>query len=99
MSAEGAVHPVGAPVQGLRTATLPFGGRTLSRSPLLRYGAAMASAVVAMPLAVALRPYVEPNYFQIFLAAVMVSGLYGGLGPGLLTTLLTSTFTAYAFLP
>ena len=46
----------------------------MSRSPLLRYGVAFAAGAIALPVAVVLRPYVEPNYFQIFLAAVMVSG-------------------------
>ena len=56
-------------------------------TPPLRYGLAVLAAVLALLVSFALDPFVEPDPFpELFLAAVMVSAWYGGLGPGLLAT-------------
>jgi len=48
--------------------------------------AAVASGV-AWLLSYPLEPYVDRGDFPLYLGAVMVSAWYGGLGPGLLTTI------------
>jgi len=56
-------------------------------SPRLKYGLAVLAAVLALLVSLALDPLVEPDPFpEIFLAAVMISAWYGGLGPGLVAT-------------
>jgi hypothetical protein len=47
---------------------------------------------------VLLRPLMEPSVFFLFLAAVTVSALYGGLGPGLAATALSGLACNYFFL-
>jgi signal transduction histidine kinase len=66
-------------------------------SSLGRYGVALLSVAVALPL---VRWLTESGYGagQVFLAAIMVSAWYGGLGPGLLATVL-STLTLQVLLP
>jgi signal transduction histidine kinase len=58
------------------------------RSRWSRYGVALGSVALAMAIAMLLRPVIEPSLFPLFFAGVMVSAWYGGLGPGLLATLL-----------
>ncbi len=60
------------------------------------YGVALLSAALALLLGVAVTR-VGYGAVPVFLAAVMVSAWYGGLGPGLLVTLLASV--ALEFLP
>src|SRR5438093_3469461 len=56
-------------------------------SPPLRYGLALCASIAALLVSIALDPFVEPDPFpELFLAAVMVSAWYGGLGPGLVAT-------------
>jgi len=43
-------------------------------------------------------PLMEPSVFFLFFAAVTVSALYGGLGPGLLATVLSALASNYFFL-
>jgi PAS domain S-box-containing protein len=70
----------------------------MDRSPLARYGGAVAASVAAFGVNVALAPVVEANTFPPFLAAVMVSTWLGGLGPGLVATLVTAVLNDYFFL-
>src|SRR5262245_29478408 len=49
---------------------------TLARSPVRRYGVAVASVALALLLR-------EKHHSALFFVAVVVSTLYGGVGPGL----------------
>jgi PAS domain S-box-containing protein len=51
------------------------------------YVIAAAASAVAWLLSYPLEPYVDRGDFPLFLGAVMLSAWYGGLGPGLLTTI------------
>lgn len=62
--------------------------RAERRSPVLRYGVAVASVMLALLLTLHLQPLLDPRVFSLFFAAVMVSAWYGGLGPGLTATAL-----------
>lgn len=59
------------------------------RSKLLRYGVAVLLVTLALLLAVLVRSWLEQSVFLLFFGAVMMSAWYGGLGPGLLATLLS----------
>jgi K+-sensing histidine kinase KdpD len=65
---------------------------------LFRYSLAGASVALAVLLTVLLFPE-ERNTLAIFLVAVVVSALYGGLGPGLFAALLSALGSAYFLLP
>jgi len=54
--------------------------------------------MLALLLALLLQSPLEQSVFPLFLAAVMFSAWYGGLGPGLVTTLLTTLASTYYFL-
>jgi K+-sensing histidine kinase KdpD len=62
---------------------------------LLRYGVAVLLVMLASLLAMLLRPWLEPNIFLLFFSAVMMGAWYGGLGPGLLATLLSVGMIEY----
>lgn len=64
----------------------------------LRYGVAVGSSAAALVLALALVPWAEGSPFPLFLAAVMLSAWYGGLGPGLLATVVGAVASSYYFL-
>src|SRR5215213_7203235 len=63
------------------------------------YGLAVGLSALALVLMVLLRPLMEPSIFFLFLAAVTISALYGGLGPGLVATVLSSAACEYFFVP
>ena len=70
-----------------------------SRSASLRYGAAIVFTAAALALKLLLVPLLtrdEP--VLLFVAAVMVSALFGGLGPGLLATIIGALFDVYFFM-
>src|SRR5690242_18019358 len=67
--------------------------------PLLGYGAAVLSVVVALILYWLLGPELQALPFLIFIAAVAFSAWFGGLGPGLLATFLSAIAAAYFVLP
>jgi PAS domain S-box-containing protein len=69
------------------------------RSNLLRYGIAVVAVAVASVLTVMIEPLRDKTVFMMYFAAIMISAYYGGLGPGLLATLLSSLTTAYFFIP
>jgi len=56
-------------------------------------------SAAALALMVLLRPLMEHSIFFLFLAAVSVSALYGGLGPGLAATVLSTAACEYFFVP
>ena len=60
---------------------------TRGRGQILRaYALAAVASTVAWLLSYPLEPYVDRGDFPLYLGAVMLSAWYGGLGPGLLTT-------------
>ena len=63
----------------------------------LRYGLGVLSVAVALVIALLVRPdvFVSP----VFFLAIIVSAWFGGIGPGLLAALLSTTAIAYFFLP
>lgn len=68
-------------------------------SPLLRYGVAILVVGVALGIKLLLDPLIPQDVpFLLIFGAVMVSAWYGGLGPGLLTTVLAGLATGYFFL-
>ena len=71
---------------------------TDSRSPLLRYAIAVASVTLALSLASLLSRRADPSHFTLFFAAVMMSAWYGGLGAGLLATILSALSLDYFFI-
>ncbi|HEY9666459.1 MAG TPA: PAS domain S-box protein [Coleofasciculaceae cyanobacterium] len=64
---------------------------------LLHYGVALLSVVLAVGINLLLSPYLDPTPTPPFFAAVMVSAWYGGLGPGLLATALSTLAVNYFF--
>ena len=56
-------------------------------------------SAAALALMVLLRPLMEHSIFFVFLAAVSISALYGGLGPGLTATVLSTIAAGLYFLP
>src|SRR3712207_4140586 len=68
-------------------------------SAVRRYTVAVLSVVVAFALTRMLWPWVEPHPTPLFLAAVMLSALYAGLGPSLLATALAALVVDYFFIP
>jgi K+-sensing histidine kinase KdpD len=55
---------------------------------LIRYGIAIITFGIATALALILEPVLEQSHVILFLAAVTASAWLGGVGPGLLVTLL-----------
>jgi PAS domain S-box-containing protein len=68
-------------------------------SPILRYGVAVLVAGVAVGIKLLLDPVILQDVpFLLLFGAVMLSAWYGGLGPGLLTMVLSGLATNYLFL-
>jgi light-regulated signal transduction histidine kinase (bacteriophytochrome) len=67
--------------------------------PLQHCGVAVLLSALALVLMVLLEPLMEPSVFLLFVAAVAMSALYGGLGPGLVATLLSALGIALLFVP
>ena len=63
------------------------------------YGVAVFTVAVSFMLTLALGPLLQGSIFGIFFGAVAVSAWYGGLGPGLLASLLSAILSVYFFLP
>jgi diguanylate cyclase (GGDEF)-like protein len=73
--------------------------RIRSAAPRLPfYGLAVVLSALALVLMLLLRPLMEHSVFFLFLAAVAVSAIYGGLGPGLMATTLSALASNYFFL-
>jgi K+-sensing histidine kinase KdpD len=62
-----------------------------------RYGAAAAASLAALVVTTQLHPFLDSGSFMVFLTAVVVSAGYGGLGPGLLATVLSVAFIDFFF--
>ncbi|HXG14674.1 MAG TPA: PAS domain S-box protein [Calidithermus sp.] len=65
----------------------------------VRWAVALGATALAFGLNLALLPWVGPNTFPPFLAAVMVATWFGGLGPGLAAVVASTLATWYVFLP
>ena len=63
------------------------------------YALAVGLSALALVLMVLLRPLMEHSSIFFFLAAVVISALYGGLGPGLVATVLSTMACDLFFLP
>src|SRR5512143_2530658 len=73
----------------LRTRYIPPG-----RAPILRYGVAVLSIILALIPALLLSDVVESR-LVVFAVAIMVSAWYGGWKPGLAATSFAMTVSAY----
>jgi signal transduction histidine kinase len=70
-----------------------------NRSPILRYGASLLAFGAALLITHILWPLIDPASTPLFSAAVMVAAYYGGLGPGLLATALSTVAIDFIFTP
>ncbi len=69
-------------------------------APVLRaYSVAATAAAAAFLITRLVWPLIEPTRSPVFLAAVVVSAWYGGLGPGLFATAIAVLTKAHFFLP
>src|SRR5579885_1659469 len=77
-------------------AKLPLLRRRISpgRAPILRYGVAILSIILALIPALMLSDVVESR-LVVFAVAIMVSAWYGGWKPGLVATSFALTVSAY----
>lgn len=71
----------------------------IRKSPFWRYGVAVLSTAAVTAVTILLKPYLSHGVLALFVAPVMVSAWYGGLGPGLLTSLLSVLASQYFFFP
>src|SRR5215204_7289749 len=62
------------------------------------YGLAVGLSALALLIMLLSWPLMEPSVFFLFLAAVTISAIYGGLGPGLAATALSALASNYFFL-
>jgi signal transduction histidine kinase len=69
----------------------------MRRELLLRYGSALAATALAWLTTALLWPSLEPVSFELFLAAVVLTAWWAGLGPALLATLLSVLVIDYFF--
>jgi signal transduction histidine kinase len=63
---------------------VPAGNEIISR--VRGYGVAAIAVTAAVLLNLFLHPLIQTSAFSLFVAAVMISGWYGGIGPGLMAT-------------
>ena len=83
-----------------RSSLLTAASYLRSVAPHLRwYGLAVLLSVLALVLMVLLKPLMEHSIFFLFISAVAISALYGGLGPGLMATVLSALAANFFFLP
>ncbi len=75
--------------------------RSASARPLLlRCGVAVLASCAALGITLLIdNPLTEPNTLLVFLAAVMCSSWFAGLGAGLVATVLNGFFALYFYLP
>jgi signal transduction histidine kinase len=69
------------------------------RKSIFHYCIAVLSFAASLLLTDLLWPLVDPSATPVFFAAVMISAFYGGLGPGLLATALSTWALDYFFSP
>ena len=72
--------------------------KAMQRKPLLlQYGISVLVFGLALLLTHLLWPLIEPSASTLFFAAIMVAAFYGGLGPGLLVSVLSALAIDYFF--
>ena len=70
----------------------------MQRKPLLlQYGISVLVFALALLLTHLLWPLIEPSASTLFFAAIMIAAFYGGLGPGLLVSVLSALAIDYFF--
>ena len=69
-------------------ANLPARVSPREPSAAARYAFAVGAIVAALGLCIVLRQYIHPSYFFVILGGVVVAAWYGGLGPGVLASVL-----------
>lgn len=70
----------------------------MQRKPLLfQYGISVLVFGLALLLTHLLWPLIEPSASTLFFAAIMIAAFYGGLGPGLLVSVLSALAIDYYF--
>jgi two-component system sensor histidine kinase KdpD len=71
----------------------------MTLAPLRGYGIAVACVVVSAAITAVMWPWLSQSPSLLFMPAVMVSALYGGLGPGLLAAGGSVCVLSFFFLP
>jgi signal transduction histidine kinase len=69
-----------------------------NRALIFRYGIAVLAFGAALLITQLLWPLIDPAATPLFFAAVMVAAFYGGLGPGLLATALSTWAVDFFFI-
>ena len=69
------------------------------RNSIARYAVAFISTALAAFLTHVLASLGDAGISPLFFGAVFISAWYGGLGPGLLTTIMSGIATAYLLIP
>ena len=72
---------------------------SIRNSWLWRYGVAVLATGVVTAVTILLHSYLSHGVMALFFASVMVSAWYGGLGPGLLASVLSSLACQFFFFP
>jgi signal transduction histidine kinase len=72
---------------------------SLGVNPIWRYGMAVVSTGVVTVLTLLLRPFLSHGVMALFFASVMISAWYGGLGPGLVASVLSVLAAEFFFFP
>jgi signal transduction histidine kinase len=65
----------------------------------VHYATAAAAVGLATVATFAMRPFVGPNVSLLFFPAVVITAMYGGYGPALVATVLSTASLAYFFVP
>ncbi len=68
-------------------------------APVLRYGGAVVATLLALVLKLALGPVILPSLYVPFYGAVLVSAWVGGVGPGVLASVLSFAIGQVLFSP
>jgi K+-sensing histidine kinase KdpD len=69
------------------------------RVQILPYGIALLADAIALLATGLLQPVLAPTFFALFYPAIMISSLYGGLGPGIFASILAGFAATYFFVP
>jgi PAS domain S-box-containing protein len=76
-----------------------FGKPTSFKSLFVRYGLALILASVALFVSLVLQSVLPDAFLLLFLAAILVSGWFGGVGPGLFAVVTSVMAMSYYFIP
>jgi len=76
-----------------------FGKATSFKSLFLRYGLALVLVSVALFVSLLLQGVFPDAFLLLFLAAILASGWFGRVGPGLFAVTLSVTAMSYYFIP